>query len=90
MQMKNSLSFKGVREWDNKFLSLFPHRFDYIWAEHPNPGAKVEWKTETRHSLSDRVIHQGSYLYGVSSTLMQAAPITQSTIPSPFLASLPP
>jgi hypothetical protein len=54
-----------VQEWADSFLVLFPHRYDYIWAEHPNPGAKVEWKTETRHPLSDRLIHQGSYLYGV-------------------------
>ncbi|KAM3099306.1 hypothetical protein ACKFKF_15245 [Phormidesmis sp. 146-12] len=54
-----------VQEWADGFLALFPHRYDYIWAEHPNPGAKVEWKTETRHPLSDRLIHQGSYLYGV-------------------------
>ncbi len=54
-----------VQEWSDEFLVLFPHRYDYIWAEHPNPGEKVEWKTETRHPLGDRVIHQGSYLYGV-------------------------
>ena len=54
-----------VREWDDTFLALFPHRYDYIWAEHPHPGAKVEWQTETRHPLGDRVIRQGSYLYGV-------------------------
>lgn len=65
MQLKNSLSFRGVREWDNEFLALFPHRFDYIWADPPNPGATVEWKTESRHPLSDRLIQQGAYLYGV-------------------------
>ncbi|MBM0744868.1 hypothetical protein JOY44_25450 (plasmid) [Phormidium sp. CLA17] len=47
------------------FLALFPHRFDYIWAEYSNPGEKVEWRTESRHLLSDRLIQQGSYLYGV-------------------------
>jgi hypothetical protein len=54
-----------VREWDSQFLSLFPHRYDYIWAVHPNPGAKPEWQTETRHPLADRTIQQGSQLYGV-------------------------
>ena len=54
-----------VQEWSDEFLALFPHRYDYIWAEHPNPDAKVEWKTETRHPLSDRLIQQGSYLYGI-------------------------
>jgi hypothetical protein len=65
MQLQNSLSFKGVREWDNEFLTLFPHRFDYIWADHPNLAASVDWKTESRHPLSDRLIQQRSYLYGV-------------------------
>ncbi len=50
---------------DDDFLALFPHRFDYIWAEYPNPDRKVEWRTESRHSLSDRLIQQSSYLYGV-------------------------
>jgi hypothetical protein len=65
MQLQNSLSFKGVREWDNKFLALFPHRFDYIWADHPDLDTPVGWKTESRHPLSDRLIHQGAFLYGV-------------------------
>ncbi len=65
MQLKSSLLFRGVCEWNNEFLALFPHRFDYIWAEHPNRGAPVEWKTECRHPLSDRLISQGAYLYGV-------------------------
>lgn len=65
MQLKNALSFEGVREWNDDFLSLFPHRFDYIWANYPNSGAQVEWKTESRHPLSDRLIRQGAYLYGV-------------------------
>ncbi|MBM0745155.1 hypothetical protein JOY44_27135 (plasmid) [Phormidium sp. CLA17] len=60
-----SNQFKYIQEWDDEFLSLFPHRYDYIWAEHPNPKSKVEWKTESRHPLSDRLIHQGAYLYGV-------------------------
>lgn len=61
----SSTPFQSIQEWDNSFLALFPHRFDYIWAEHPNPGTAVEWKTESRHPLSDRLIQQGSYLYGV-------------------------
>ena len=65
MQLKSTLSFKGICEWDDEFLALFPHRFDYIWAEHPDPGAAVEWKTESRHPLSDRLIQQSAYLYGV-------------------------
>ncbi len=65
MTARQFSSFESVREWDDAFLALFPHRYDYIWAEHPHPTAKVEWKTETRHLLSDRLIHQGSSLYGV-------------------------
>lgn len=54
-----------VREWDDEFLALFPHRYDYIWAEHPAPGDRPQWQTESRHPLSDRLIQQGAYLYGV-------------------------
>ncbi len=54
-----------VQEWADEFLALFPHRYDYIWAEHSHPGTKVEWRTETRHPLADRLIHQGGYLYGI-------------------------
>lgn len=57
--------FCYVPELDDRFLALFPHRFDYIWAEHTQPGAKAEWRTESRHPLSDRLIAQGSHLYGV-------------------------
>jgi hypothetical protein len=65
MQTLTSSQFQYIQEWDDDFLSLFPHRFDYIWAPHPNPGEEVEWKTESRHPLSDRLIRQGSFLYGV-------------------------
>ncbi len=54
-----------VLERQDQFLSLFPHRFDYIWAEHPTVGQPLAWKTERRHPLSDRLVQQGSYLYGV-------------------------
>ncbi|HEY9748595.1 MAG TPA: hypothetical protein V6C63_07945, partial [Allocoleopsis sp.] len=65
MQLQNSLRFEGVREWGSEFLSLFPHRFDYIYAHHPAVQASPVWQTESRHPLSDRLIQQGSYLYGV-------------------------
>ncbi|MEP1079632.1 hypothetical protein NDI52_29930 [Leptolyngbya sp. PL-A3] len=52
-------------EESNPFLALFPHRFDYIWARVPLPNHPVEWQTETRHPLSDRMIEQGNCLYGV-------------------------
>ncbi len=54
-----------VPEWQDTFLALFPHRYDYIWAEHTPPGTPVPWQTEKRHPLSDRHIRQGGNLYGV-------------------------
>ena len=63
-----------VQELDDRFLSLWPHRFDYLYAQHPDPGTKPQWQTETRHPLSDRLINQGTYLYGVRfSSLTQYA-----------------
>ncbi|WAL58458.1 hypothetical protein [Thermocoleostomius sinensis] len=61
----SSSVFAGICEWDNEFLALFPHRFDYIYANHPEPGCTPAWQTERRHPLSDRLIQQGGYLYGV-------------------------
>lgn len=54
-----------IEEVNDHFLQLWPHRFDYLFAPHPDPGTKPQWQTESRHPLSDRLIHQGSYLYGV-------------------------
>ncbi|MEB3295207.1 MAG: hypothetical protein VKJ24_18795 [Synechococcales bacterium] len=58
-------SSRYVPEWGNEFLSLFPHRFDYIWAMHPQIGEAVVWQTERRHPLSDRAILERQRLYGV-------------------------
>ena len=49
----------------SKFFNLFPHRFDYIYAPHPDPDSKPQWQSESRHPLTDRLLLQGSYLYGV-------------------------
>jgi hypothetical protein len=65
MNLAVAPQFQSVQEGDDRFLALFPHRHDYIWAEHPKPGQKPDWQTESRHPLSDRLIRQGSYLYGV-------------------------
>jgi hypothetical protein len=54
-----------LQERDDPFLAFFPHRFDYIYAPYPEPKQKPAWKTETRYPLSDRLIQQGAYLYGV-------------------------
>ena len=47
------------------FLDLFPHRFDYIYAEHVAPDSRPDWFSSSSHALSDRLIRQGAYLYGV-------------------------
>lgn len=58
------LAFQS-RTVGNSFFDLFPHRFDYIFAQHPDPNAKPQWQSESRHPLTDRLLNQGSYLYGV-------------------------
>jgi hypothetical protein len=65
MKPSPSGQFQYVPELQDRFLALFPHRFDYIWAEHPVVGRSPDWKTESRYPLSDRLIRQGAYLYGV-------------------------
>ena len=47
------------------FLTLFPHRYDFIYAPHPNPKGKPNWRSENRYPLSDRQLLKGEYLYGV-------------------------
>ncbi|MGQ9873288.1 hypothetical protein [Leptodesmis sp.] len=59
------MNFAYLEEPENSFLALFPHRFDFIWAEHGDLGQTVNWQTESRYPLSDRLILQGAYLYGV-------------------------
>jgi hypothetical protein len=63
--MKTIAPSSTVQESDNTFLQLFPHRFDFIYAEHPQPGDSPQWRTESRYPLSDRVLQQGAYLFGV-------------------------
>ncbi|MEB3356845.1 MAG: hypothetical protein VKK04_08970 [Synechococcales bacterium] len=57
--------FAYVQEENAPFLSLFPHRYDFIYAAHPQPNERPHWQTERRYPLSDRLIQQGNYLYGV-------------------------
>ena len=49
----------------DSFRALWRHRFDYIYAPHPDPDTKPNWQTETRYPLSDRILIQGTYLFGV-------------------------
>jgi len=65
MQLDPTPPFQAVPEGENAFLALFPHRFDFLYAAHPEPDDRPDWKTEGRHPLSDRLIQQGTHLYGV-------------------------
>ncbi|HEY9643615.1 MAG TPA: hypothetical protein V6C57_24210 [Coleofasciculaceae cyanobacterium] len=66
MMTKASASlFKYVEEQEDPFFELFPHRFDYIYAEHPEPAQSPNWQTESRHPLTNRIFYQGQYLFGV-------------------------
>jgi hypothetical protein len=62
--LTHSQPFRYIPEHTD-FLSLFPHRHSYLWAPHPKPGDRPDWQTETKHPLSDRLIQQGAFLYGV-------------------------
>ena len=47
------------------FLSFFPHRWDYIHSPYTHGMGKVQWRTESGHTLSDRLILEGAKYYGV-------------------------
>lgn len=82
--MKPTPSFTYVEEANQAFLKLWPHRFDYLWAEHPNPNDKPHWQTESRHPLSDRLILQGSNLFGVRFGQMTSYAMLDIDIGSPY------
>ena len=63
--MSTAPTFSYIYEHADSFLALFPHRYDYIYASHPAPHQRPQWQTESRHPLSDRLITQSSYLYGI-------------------------
>ncbi|MBD1848222.1 hypothetical protein H6F89_33715 [Cyanobacteria bacterium FACHB-63] len=65
MKTAPSLQFESIREWQDAFLALWTHRYDYLWAEHPSSTESPDWQTEIRYPLSDRLIQQGTHLYGV-------------------------
>lgn len=58
-------TFTSVPELSTPFLQLFPHRFDFLYANHAQPGKRLEWHTESRYPLSDRMIQDGRKVYGV-------------------------
>jgi hypothetical protein len=47
------------------FFKLWPHRFDFLYAGHPDPDKSPNWYTERRFPLSDRAVSQGEKLHGV-------------------------
>ncbi|MBW4422655.1 MAG: hypothetical protein KME13_26165 [Myxacorys californica WJT36-NPBG1] len=57
--------YNSVQDPEIDLCALFPHRHDYLWAEHPAPGERPQWQTQSKHPLSDRLIQQGAFLYGV-------------------------
>lgn len=63
--LHSTQKFEYIQDSDQPFLSLFPHRFDFIYAEHTSPGVSPQWQTESRYPLSDRLWLQGSHLFGV-------------------------
>ncbi|MFK8185350.1 MAG: hypothetical protein AB8B99_18400 [Phormidesmis sp.] len=68
----------------SEFLALWPHRYDYIYATHPDPATKPEWHTESRHPLSDRLIAQGAYLYGVRPSVSSCYGLIDIDSSSPY------
>ena len=69
LKAKKKKRAKGVPhyviEHDDSFLALWPNRFDYLYAPHPDPGTKPDWQTESRYPVSDRILKQGAFLFGV-------------------------
>jgi hypothetical protein len=64
MTLTQKTDFCPIPETE-EFLALFPHRWDFIHANHAYGMKKPDWKTESRHTLSDRLILQSAKLYGV-------------------------
>jgi hypothetical protein len=57
--------YNSAQDPEIDLWALFPHRHDYLWAEHPAPGERPQWQTQSKHLLTDRLIQQGAFLYGV-------------------------
>ena len=53
--INQKLEFCPILE-EEDFLGLFPHRWDFISSPYTHGLSKVNWKTESRHTLSDRLI----------------------------------
>ena len=64
MNITQTLAYRPIPEADT-LLNLFSHRWDFIYTNHSKGLRKPQWKTESRHSLTDRLIKQGAHLYGV-------------------------
>ena len=64
MSLTQKTEFRPIPETED-YLDLFPHRWDFIYSNRSKGFQKSQWKTEHRHSLSDRLILQGAHYYGV-------------------------
>jgi hypothetical protein len=64
MTLTQKTDFRPIPEAE-PLLNLFTHRWDFIYTSHAKGMRKPQWKTESRHPLSDRLILQGAHLYGV-------------------------
>lgn len=83
-QSSLATKFQFIPEYQDEFLALFPHRHDFIWAKHYSPGESVEWHSENRHPLSDRLINQGAHLYGVRFADVTHYLMTDIDLKSPY------
>lgn len=63
--ISNQGEFGYIIEYEDKFLNLFSHRYDFLYSRHVAPFQSAEWRTESEYPLSDRQIRAGKYLYGV-------------------------
>ena len=81
---RSAKAFKSVPEVNNRFLPLWVHRYDFIFSPHPDPGKKPDWKTESRYQLSDRLIEQGAFLYGVRPGATTSYALLDIDIGSPY------
>lgn len=60
------MQFSSIVETENRFLNLWPHRHDYLYAKQVSPGERPEWHTaDDNHYLHDRKILSGEQLIGV-------------------------
>jgi hypothetical protein len=60
----NTSTFLNIPEPQDRFLALWPHRWDFLYANLTHPEQTPNWNTESRYPLGDRAILAGGTLYG--------------------------